>query len=133
MAGETANRHPIWLIVDRIVKNAARLPVTFEISATCMILVNTNGTSPTLTIQSTWERIPKLREVYVLDPEGTLEVNVTADILSGLTGKIHVGTAKARFTVEDQTRNNIQGFNRAREQMDVLYANIREKFPANEE
>lgn len=120
MVVSVVNKHRLWDLVEKSLQGSVKLPVKLTLRPDCLVLINTNGTIQTVTIEAKRPEITFSRETFALNPDGSLDVTVTADIVSALTGKVHVATHTDHYTLENQKHTNILGFARAQEQLEVL-------------
>ncbi len=127
MAETLAAAHRLWHIVEQTLEGQVTTPVVIRVLPNCIVKVTAEGPVPVVVVETERTEIPHSWESFSLNPDGSLDVRVSADIVSVLTQKVHVASNTAHYSLEDQGYKDILGFSRAREQMDVLADLLAEK------
>ncbi len=112
--------HPLWEIAQNKLGKNSQNPAAYRVRPNCFILVNSDGDVITVTIETTRDDIPFSRECFALNPDGSCNLTVSAEIVSGLTDRISVATKTIHSTPEDLNKRNILGYNWVRDQLDLL-------------
>lgn len=127
MAATPNQLHPLWQIAQKRLGKSPQQPAIYRVRSNCFILVNSNGDLITVMIETQRDNIPLSRECFALHRDGSCDLTISAEIVSGLTGRISVAMKTLHCNPEDMSTKNILGYNWMRDQLSVLAKKLSSK------